>query len=218
MSSYLDMAGLTKYNTKIQAQLAGKVDTVIGKGLSTEDYTTAEKEKLAGLANYILPAATASALGGVMVTTTSNPVPEKTALKADATGKVFVDWTEAPDASTSVKGLVKLGAGFKVNTETGATDIDTSTLQAGSVAWDDITGKPELATKADVTNIYTYKGSVASYDALPTADNKVGDVWNTDDTDMNYAWTGTEWDPLGSTFSVTPITEEEINALFETSV
>lgn len=32
--------------------LAGKVDKVTGKGLSAEDYTTAEKTKLAGLSNY----------------------------------------------------------------------------------------------------------------------------------------------------------------------
>lgn len=32
--------------------IAGKVDKVTGKGLSTEDYTTAEKTKLAGLSNY----------------------------------------------------------------------------------------------------------------------------------------------------------------------
>lgn len=32
--------------------LAGKVDKVNGKGLSTEDYTTTEKEKLASLSNY----------------------------------------------------------------------------------------------------------------------------------------------------------------------
>ena len=34
---------------KLQAQLGDKVDKVSGKGLSTEDYTTAEKTKLAGL-------------------------------------------------------------------------------------------------------------------------------------------------------------------------
>lgn len=32
------------------AALSGKVDTVVGKGLSTEDYTSAEKTKLAGIA------------------------------------------------------------------------------------------------------------------------------------------------------------------------
>lgn len=53
------------------AGLATKVDKVEGKGLSTEDYTTAEKTKLAGIeagANaYTLPAATTSALGGVKI-------------------------------------------------------------------------------------------------------------------------------------------------------
>jgi hypothetical protein len=32
--------------------IEGKVDKQIGKGLSTNDYTTVEKEKLAGLSNY----------------------------------------------------------------------------------------------------------------------------------------------------------------------
>lgn len=43
------------------------VKAVSGKGLSTNDYTTAEKNKLAGLSNYTLPAATSSTLGGVKI-------------------------------------------------------------------------------------------------------------------------------------------------------
>lgn len=39
-------------NKVITTALDGKVNTVTGKGLSTEDYTTAEKNKLAGLSNY----------------------------------------------------------------------------------------------------------------------------------------------------------------------
>lgn len=39
-------------NTKNKQDIANKVDKVEGKGLSTEDYTTAEKQKLAGLNNY----------------------------------------------------------------------------------------------------------------------------------------------------------------------
>ena len=58
----------TKFDT-IQAEVDSKVDKVDGKGLSTNDYTTAEKEKLAGIAtganNYVLPVATSSAIGGV---------------------------------------------------------------------------------------------------------------------------------------------------------
>lgn len=48
----------------IDSSLAQKVDKVTGKGLSTNDYTTEEKNKLAGLQNYILPVA-GDALGGV---------------------------------------------------------------------------------------------------------------------------------------------------------
>lgn len=39
-------------NTRNKQDIANKVDKVDGKGLSTEDYTTAEKQKLAGLNNY----------------------------------------------------------------------------------------------------------------------------------------------------------------------
>ena len=56
---------------RIKALELGKVDKVEGKGLSTNDYTTPEKNKLAAIeakANkYVLPAATASALGGVKI-------------------------------------------------------------------------------------------------------------------------------------------------------
>lgn len=51
--------------------ISGKVDKVNGKGLSTNDYTAAEKNKLSGIAenanNYSLPIATDSVLGGIKV-------------------------------------------------------------------------------------------------------------------------------------------------------
>lgn len=48
--SYLDNNGLSYFWSKLKALLGGKVDTVSGKGLSTNDYTTAEKTKLSGIA------------------------------------------------------------------------------------------------------------------------------------------------------------------------
>lgn len=51
--------------------ISGKVDKIPGKGLSTNDYTSEEKEKLAGVSqnanNYSLPMATDSVLGGIKV-------------------------------------------------------------------------------------------------------------------------------------------------------
>lgn len=68
--SYTDTVEET-LNSNITQLQAQKVDKVEGKGLSTNDYTTPEKNKLAAIeaeANkYVLPAATASALGGVKI-------------------------------------------------------------------------------------------------------------------------------------------------------
>lgn len=71
MAKYLDENGLLYFWNKLKTLFAGKVDVESGKGLSTNDYTTAEKNKLAGIAAganaYTLPAATTSTLGGVIV-------------------------------------------------------------------------------------------------------------------------------------------------------
>lgn len=51
--------------------------------------------------------------------------------------------------------------------------------------------------------IYTYKGSVDTYEQLPTENQQVGDTYNvvaahdTIPAGTNYAWNGTDWDPLG---------------------
>lgn len=85
--------------------LALKVDKVIGKGLSTEDYSTAEKTKLDGLSNYTLPTATSSAIGGVKVNTTVQSIAANAvtttdsrtyAVQLDASGNALVNvpWSD----------------------------------------------------------------------------------------------------------------------------
>ena len=44
-----------------------KVTKIDGKGLSTNDFTNEEKEKLANVENYTLPKASSDALGGVII-------------------------------------------------------------------------------------------------------------------------------------------------------
>ena len=72
MAKFLDTAGLTYLWGKIKKALSGKVDKVNGKGLSTNDYTTAEKNKLTGIetgANkYVHPSYTAKTNGLYKVT------------------------------------------------------------------------------------------------------------------------------------------------------
>lgn len=60
---------------------------------------------------------------------------------------------------------------------------------------DDVYTKSEVDTK--VSSVYKYKGTVATYNALPTSGQVVGDVYNVESNGMNYAWTGTDWDALG---------------------
>lgn len=69
------------------------------------------------------------------------------------------------------------------------------------------------ATKSEISAAYKYKGSVASVSNLPSTGNAVGDVYNVEATDMNYAWTGSAWDQLGGTFAITSITNAEIDTI-----
>lgn len=82
-----------EYTALVQT-VAGKVDKVEGKGLSTEDFTTEFKTKLEGLTNYILAPATAEKLGGVIIGSNINVTAE---------GVISV-----ADASTTAKGAVQL--------------------------------------------------------------------------------------------------------------
>lgn len=51
---------------------------------------------------------------------------------------------------------------------------------------------------AAMTSAYRYKGSVATVNDLPASGNTAGDVYDVQATGVNYAWTGSAWDALGS--------------------
>ena len=69
----------------------------------------------------------------------------------------------------------------------------------------------QYAKKADMTNVYKYVGSVATVSELP-ASATAGDVYNVEETGMNYAWNGTAWDNLGTILEVAG--DSEIDAIF----
>lgn len=68
------------------------------------------------------------------------------------------------------------------------------------------------ALKSDITAMYRYKGSVASTDKLPTSGQTIGDVYDVGNG-MNYAWNGSNWDALGEIFTITKITNTEIDTV-----
>jgi hypothetical protein len=75
------------------------------------------------------------------------------------------------------------------------------------------------ALKTDITNVYKYKGSVATSAKLPTSGQTAGDVYNIEASSTygpagtNVAWTGSAWDALGGLFEVTAITNTEIDTI-----
>lgn len=69
------------------------------------------------------------------------------------------------------------------------------------------------ALKTDITNMYKYKGSVATVSALPSSGNTTGDVYNVEASGMNYAWNGSAWDALGEIFTITAITNGELDTI-----
>ena len=97
-------ANLSSAQTTLQANIDDKVDKVEGKGLSTNDYTTADKNKLAGLSNYTLNAATSSALGGIKIGYSGTA--ERTyAVQLDANSKAYVNvpWTDDTNQKITAK-------------------------------------------------------------------------------------------------------------------
>ena len=116
--------------TQLQTQ---KVDKVEGKGLSTNDYTTPEKNKLAAIeaeANkYVLPAATASALGGVKIGSNITLADGGTIsiTKANVTGALGVDPT-----TTYVKKAGDTMTGALTNSSTISGSKLISTVSTGT--------------------------------------------------------------------------------------
>lgn len=70
-----------------------------------------------------------------------------------------------------------------------------------------------FAKKSDLTNVYKYRGTVATVAELPASGNMPGDVWNVEASDMNYGWTGSAWDPLGQVFQIQSISNAEIDTI-----
>ena len=76
-------------------------------------------------------------------------------------------------------------------------------------------------TKGEISAVYKAKGSVATYDALPT-NAQVGDVYNVADTGKNYVWVEnlvdgeSGWDDLAGIVDLTPYaTIESVNTQVE---
>lgn len=162
----------------VDSKLDTKVDKEEGKGLSSADFTSAEKSKLARLNGYVVNIA-----DNMIPTTDSGRITyafknEQTGSNGSTQSKVI----EIPAATTSAAGLIT-AEGFNKLTE-----LPTS---------EEIDQKINTA----IGSVYRVKGSVANYEALPKDNVTIGDVYNLEDTGANYVATSStpDWDKLSET-------------------
>lgn len=147
---------LSNYYTKPETNtlLDNKVDKVSGKGLSTEDYTTAEKSKLAGLENY-----DDAAVKGSIAANTAAINTEVT--RAKAAEKVNADAITAIDSAyKAADTILQDNIDVEVTRATAAegelnTKIDTKV--------DKVAGK-QLSTEDYTTSEKEKLASLANYD------------------------------------------------------
>ena len=119
--NYLDKTGLALVWEKVKNALSGKVDKVDGKGLSTNDYTSAEKTKLSGIAT----GAQANVLEGIQkngntVTITNKianiTVPTATSDLTNDSG--FITSADVPEGAAASTTTPKMNGTAAVGTET----------------------------------------------------------------------------------------------------
>ena len=205
--------------TEVYEAIDTKVDKVDGKGLSTNDYITADKTKVTNVNEVIETAARSVTATGISITL------DKRNLVTNAVENIELD---LPASTTALAGLmlpsdktklngIAAGAEVNVNADWNATEGDALILNKPTIPTVDVTKSyvdTQLATKANASNVYTkaevdskvssvyrVKGSVASYSSLPTVDVTIGDVYNVNDTGANYVATSTTptWGKLSET-------------------
>lgn len=164
--------------TYVDSKLDTKVDKEEGKGLSSTDFTSAEKSKLARLNGYVVNMADNMVSTAEFGRITYSFKNEQTGVNGSTQSKVI----EIPAATTSAAGLITAEGFNKL------TGLPTS---------EEIDQKINTA----VGSVYRVKGSVANYNALPAENVSIGDVYNLEDTGANYVATSTtpDWDKLSET-------------------
>lgn len=184
----LTLEGLQYYHGKIKALLSGKVDKVEGKQLSTEDFTTAEKTKLAGIAD----GAQVNVIEQVMVNGAPLSISEK-GVNIDLSSYA----TKADIASVyRVKGSVATVDALPTDAEVGDVyniEADGSNYVWNGTAWDHLGGTIDLsifynkteindmlALKANASDVYTkteMDGTVAGINAEVALKANSADVY-----------------------------------------
>ena len=132
--------------------------------------------------------------------------------------------SDLPKATSSADGLmskedyaklqgIQSGAEVNVQSDWNASTGDAAILNkpttlAGYGITDAMTAQAITQAISDAVNnavstVFTYKGTKATVQALPSSGNKTGDVWHVTATEGQYVWNGSSWEELGSIIDLT---------------
>lgn len=241
--NFLDKTGLALVWEKVKGLANGKVDKVDGKGLSTNDYTSDEKTKLAGVAS----GAQVNVLEGIQKNGTTVTVTNKIAnisvptATSDLTNDSgFITTADIPEGAAASTTTPKMDGTAEVGTELAFARGDhrhpTDTSRASASDLTSVSGRVttlenagyqtasdvQTAISSAVASSFEYKGTKTTVAQLPSTGNKTGDVWHVTEDGGEYAWNGTSWEELGSIVDLSgyvedtdmvAITSSEINTI-----
>lgn len=160
--------------TYVDNKLDTKVDKEEGKGLSTNDYSDDDRQKVSNIMDYVTTMRSTASINTMNITLDKKNV---------ITGSIY------STGSVTLKSASSKSAGILTASYFKKLDALPST--------DELDQKINTA----IGSVYRVKGSVANYEALPTEDVNIGDVYNLEDTGANYVATSTtpDWDKLSET-------------------
>ena len=183
----------------LNSQLANKVDKEDGRGLSSNDYTLAEKNKLTGIA------------AGAEVNVQSDWTATDTASDAYIKNKPasFTPAAHSHDERyyTEAEMDAKLASKLDVPQSLTTGNIDMCGHQIGGLApatsdSGAVTLQQLNSSIAGLGTVFDLKGAKATTGDLPTTGNSLGDVWFVESESAEYLWiqptTGNaKWEKLG---------------------
>ena len=207
--------GTQTNNAKYYSEQAGLSATSASDSATTATTQAGIATTQAGIATT--QAGTATTQAGIATTKAS----EASASATTATTQAGIATTKAGEASTSATNAhtSELNAGgYASSASTSATNAGTSETNAqtwaeGTDIQVSVLGGEKSSkgwaqrAKEIVDSIGTvlhYKGSVATYNDLPSSGQEVGDMYNVIDTGNNYVWAGTDWDEISGIVDLSP--------------
>lgn len=160
--------------TYVDSKLDTKVDKEEGKGLSTNDYSNDDRQKVSNIVDYVT---------AMRSTTSMNTMGLSLDKKNVITGSTYtVGSVTFNSASSKSAGVLTASYFKKLDALPSADELDQKINTA-------------------IGSVYRVKGSVANYEALPKDNVTIGDVYNLEDTGANYVATSStpDWDKLSET-------------------